>query len=134
LAVATKILHKKRPGLIPIFDDVVANQHYAPMVPNDPSRTWGDYAIELTRLVQKDMLGAESELRDLEGTLRDRGAPLTPCRILNALTWVTKLGYENWIIEQAGIARAIRKMPLERDRKNGVEEYVHRVMKLYGEE
>ena len=101
LSVSTKILHKKRPGLIPIFDSVVAGQYYPRWCPNVRGQTWGDYALALIKLVQKDMHGAASELRDLRSELAERGAPMTPCRILNALTWIVRAGNEEWIVKQA---------------------------------
>jgi len=87
LSVATKILHKKRPGLIPVFDSVVEGHYWPRWCPTVKGRSWGDYAVALTRLVHKDMLSVASELRDLRCALREAGKPLTGCRILDALMW-----------------------------------------------
>lgn len=101
LSVSTKILHKKRPSLIPIFDSVVESQYYPQWCPPVPGRLWGDYAVALMKLVHKDMLSVAGELRDLQRELEEKGTPLTPCRILNALVWIVKAGNEEWIVEQA---------------------------------
>jgi hypothetical protein len=133
LAVSTKILHKKRPGLIHIFDSVV-KKHYARLCPSVSERTWGDYAIALTRLVHKDMLSVASELRDLEGELKENHTPLTPCRILNALIWIVKSRNEKWIVEQAAKEKAIRQLSLDFSSNEKVVEYVGKVMELIGNE
>jgi hypothetical protein len=97
LAVATKILHKKRPGIIPIFDSKVA-EHYSPHCSlNAKDCTWGDYVIALTRLVHKDMLSVASELRELRKAAKDNGTPLTGCRILNVLIWAVQSGNDSWL-------------------------------------
>ena len=101
VVVSTKILHKKRQGLIPIFDSFVEKQYWPRWCSSDPNRTWGEYAIALTRLVHRDMLSVANELRDLQGELQERGTPLTACRILNALTWIVKAGNEDWIVKEA---------------------------------
>jgi hypothetical protein len=91
LAVATKILHKKRPGLVPIFDGYVERQ-YKRAVPQEERwrrAGWGRYCLALTRLVHRDMLNARQTLVQLSTELADNGTPMTPCRILNALTWKT---------------------------------------------
>jgi hypothetical protein len=101
LSTSTKILHKKRPGLIPILDSVVQSQYYLQWCPSFRGRHHGDYAIVLLQVVHKDMLSVASELRDLQSALAERRTPLTPCRILNALTWMAKAENEEWIVEQA---------------------------------
>jgi hypothetical protein len=101
LSVSTKILHKKRPGMLPIFDSVVESQYYPRWCPSVRGRSWGDYAVALLKVVHRDMVSVASELRDLQHELHERGTPLAPCRILNALTWIVKSKNERWIVEQA---------------------------------
>jgi hypothetical protein len=60
LSVSTKILHKKRAGLIPIFDSEVESQYYPRWCPSVPGRLWGDYALALIKVVHKDMLSVAS--------------------------------------------------------------------------
>jgi hypothetical protein len=67
---------------------VTVEAHYYPKwCPHVPGRSRGDYAIAVTRLVHRDLLGVASELRDLRCALRRKGTPMTGCRILNALMW-----------------------------------------------
>jgi hypothetical protein len=129
LGVATKILHKKRPGLIPILDSVVSD-HYAHLVPSNPNRTWGDYAIAVTELVHKDMAVAGTELLELRDELSANNTPMTPCRILNALTWIVKQNLEKWILRQSSLLERKRKVPLDFSTSEKVQEYVEKVMEL----
>ncbi|MDR3635988.1 MAG: DUF6308 family protein [Isosphaeraceae bacterium] len=103
LSAATKILHKKRPGLIPILDTVVEAHYFPKWCQPTPGRGWGDYGVSLIRVFHQDMLSVAVELRDLEYELEDAGTPLTPCRILNVLMWIAGVGsgYEEWIVQEA---------------------------------
>jgi hypothetical protein len=103
LSSATKILHKKRPGLIPVLDTVVEAQYFPKWCQPVPGRGWGDYAVGLIRVFHLDMLSVALELRELEYELEAAGTPLTPCRILNVLMWIARVGsgYEEWIVPEA---------------------------------
>ncbi len=92
LGVSTKILHKKRPGLIPIFDSVVVG-HYRRLCPCPwAASDWGVVAVALTRIVHRDMLSVAGKLRELGEELATNGTPMAACRILNVLTWAEKTG------------------------------------------
>ena len=97
LAVATKILHKKRPGLIAIFDSVVEGHYHPRWCPTVTARSWGDYAVALTRLVHKDMLSIDAELQELRCLVGEKGTPMTGCRIFNALMWAVLSKNEGWL-------------------------------------
>lgn len=94
LAVATKILHKKRPGLIPIFDRVVQDHYWPYLTPayRHDSCSWGQYAIGLTHLVRADLHSVHDEIQELREALDENHTPLTGCRILNALMWAVRSG------------------------------------------
>jgi hypothetical protein len=86
LARQTKVLHKKRPALIPILDSVVAT--YLRRV--DGLRRTGDPAREAVELIQsfKRELDANlPALRALQGELRRRDIDLTECRLLDLFLW-----------------------------------------------
>jgi len=100
LAVGTKILHKKRPGLIPLLDRFVQSHYYPRWSPNASKPNWGSYAVDLIKMVHKDMVGVGKELRDLQSELLENKTPLTPCRILNVLTWIVKSGNESRIVKE----------------------------------
>jgi hypothetical protein len=100
LSVSTKILHKKRPGLIPILNRFVEAHYYPRWYSHHAKATWGSYAVDLINMVHEDMLSVGGELRDLERELQNTKTPLTPCRILNVLTWIVKTGNEGRISDQ----------------------------------
>ena len=88
LGSATKILHKKRPALIPIFDSRV-HGYYCTRLPR-PRRCGktGEHFLRLTRLFHADMLSVAQELRDLREQFTRLQKPLTASRILDHLIWV----------------------------------------------
>lgn len=90
LAKTAKIIHKKRPGLIPVLDSVVECHYWPRWVPSVPGRRWGDYAIALIRTFHRDMHSVAGELREMRDQAGERGTPLTPCRILDILIWSVK--------------------------------------------
>jgi hypothetical protein len=96
LSVATKILHKKRPGLIPILDSVVEGHYWPRWCPTERGRSWGDYAIALTRLIHRDIVSVAGELQEFRCALRERGTPLSGCRILDVLMWAVLSGNETY--------------------------------------
>jgi hypothetical protein len=89
LASATKILHKKRPALIPIFDSRVhgyyCRRKYC-------SIKTGNHFIELTLSFHADLLSVEGELRELHQRFAQIGKPLTHSRILDHLIWIQRAG------------------------------------------
>jgi len=103
LAVATKILHKKRPGLIPIFDSYVEGHYWdSPLLtPTYRHASWGRYAIGLMRMVRADLDSVHDEIQELRETLEENHTPLTGCRILNALMWAVLSGNDHWLRELA---------------------------------
>jgi len=91
LSVSTKILHKKRPYLIPIFDSWVESQYYR-LIPGHSNMEYGEYCNAMVRLVHEDMISVKQELLDLCKMLKKNGTPMTPLRVLNAMTWAVRSG------------------------------------------
>jgi Family of unknown function (DUF6308) len=86
-AVVTKVLHIKRPRLIPVMDSVVIGQVGARV--SDDVATWVA-AIGLVRAVGRVNL---AELRAVRDHLRAKGiADRSLIRILDALLWVSSTG------------------------------------------
>ena len=88
LAVASKILHKKRPSLIPMMDDVIrryCEQAY-------PSYAWspkcGPLSGQLMQHFRQDLIAAQLELQALASRLGAAGYPLTLVRLLEMLVWI----------------------------------------------
>lgn len=90
LAVASKILHKKRPSLIPIMDYVI-RRYYEQTY---PSYAWspkcGPLSGQLMRHFRQDLVAVQSQLQALASHLRAAGNPLTLVRLLEMLIWIEK--------------------------------------------
>ena len=110
-AVATKILHRKRRGAMPMLDSVLLN-HYTGGAPGSdtPARFYckpsaRKNAIEVLSLVRDDLLGAAAELTALQQALTEAGFPVTRVRIIDALLWTE--------YEARGVYRAVDPEPEE---------------------
>ena len=82
----TKVLHKKRPALIPILDSVV--EGYLRSV-YSVRRTGDDagYAVELIRAYKRELDANHAALSLLRAELLNRGIDLTECRLLDLFLW-----------------------------------------------
>jgi Family of unknown function (DUF6308) len=86
--IAAKILHKKRPALIPIIDSRVYGYYHAHVIHRwQRGLSWGQQIAILIVQFHRDMLSVESELRDLSNRVRARGTPLSHVRILDYFLW-----------------------------------------------
>lgn len=86
LARQTKVLHKKRPALIPILDSVL--EKYLRQV--DGLQRSGDQAhdaVELIRSYKRELDSALPALQPLREELHRRGIDLTECRLLDLFLW-----------------------------------------------
>lgn len=86
LARQTKVLHKKRPALIPILDSILAT--YLRRV--DRLRPTSDTAadtVALIRSYKRELDATLPELRALQQELRRRDVDLTECRLLDLFLW-----------------------------------------------
>jgi len=98
--VATKVLHRKRPMLIPILDNVVL-AHYLGTTPSRlPAKTQdahraADAAIEVLARFRTDLRAVRPEIEALESFLATHGYRLSLVRILEILLWtqVEQQGY-----------------------------------------
>ena len=83
---ATKVLHKKRPALLPILDSVV--EQYLRKVEQLPRR--GDFVaggLDLIRAYKRELDANAEALHALRAELQIRGADLTECRLLDLFLW-----------------------------------------------
>jgi hypothetical protein len=85
----TKVLHRKRPALIPMLDSVV--QAY--LATDDPgtrsSGSFGERATALVRSYKRDLDRNRSVLHELQRELASREYRLTEVRILDLVIWST---------------------------------------------
>jgi hypothetical protein len=83
----TKALHRKRPALIPMLDNVV--QAY--LTRDDPGTcspgSFGERATALVRSYKRDLDRNRSVLHELQRELASREYRLTEVRILDLLIW-----------------------------------------------
>lgn len=95
LSTATKVLHRKRPGLVPVLDTVVAAYYLERS--NRPELVGKIYesnkpasleaAPILLSSLQDDLIGSRSELEDLVKQLLTTGFEMTSLRALDILLW-----------------------------------------------
>jgi hypothetical protein len=91
--VATKVLHRKRPSLIPMLDSVVIN-YYADALGRpelkgrkEDKRRAADVAVVTLQAFRSDLLAAADALSALVTRLAARGFPITDVRALEVLIW-----------------------------------------------
>ena len=87
-AVATKVLHKKRPALIPIYDRVVG-EYFRPHI---DARVWqrggAAFLIQYMQLFRQELLTHEHEIDRLCALAAEQGWLITPVRMLEVLIWI----------------------------------------------
>jgi hypothetical protein len=86
LARATKVLHKKRPALIPILDSVL--ETYLRRI--DGLRRAGDFAADAVELIasyKRELDASLPTLQALQAKLRNRGVELSEVRLLDLFLW-----------------------------------------------
>ena len=97
LAKATKVLHLKRPKLIPILDSYVMsfllNIDVRNFIPKDRLLKLGVQAIEIVRM---DLINNREEFAILQRKLHDLPIPLEKVRLYDILCWTT----EKWDIRE----------------------------------
>ena len=85
LSKTTKVLHPKRPALIPMLDSVV--QSYLTDDDLGAAAPFGERAVELVRAYKGDLDRNHQPLRAIEREVARRGHDLTAVRILDLLIW-----------------------------------------------
>lgn len=90
-----KILHRKRPGLVPLYDEQVRRTYQvgerAPL-PVVPGRTWAEFMTQLAGCIRDD-LNRELGFWDELTTLRPVDGPaVSRLRVLDIVAW--RLGVE----------------------------------------
>jgi hypothetical protein len=103
LARATKVLHKKRPALVPILDEVVVG--YLEGVEGTPLVKLGSLAetgTGLTRAYHRELQLALPVLAWVREELAGRGFQLTECRLLDIYLWAYSGTYEPLWLHRGG--------------------------------
>lgn len=93
-SLIAKVLHRKRPALVPLFDSKVRvfyqHEHCVPPAPKD-GRSWREYMQVLVRAMQYDLRDNAEEFRRLCTLVPHGGPPLTPLRILDIVVWMSSV-------------------------------------------
>ena len=94
LPVATKVLHRKRPGWLPMLDNVILFAYLEALGRSGmKARTQeGEKAagvgVFVMNAFRKDLEAAEDEVGAIGVVLRGVGTPMTPVRILEVALWM----------------------------------------------
>ncbi|AEH10359.1 MULTISPECIES: DUF6308 family protein [Protofrankia] len=91
-SLIAKVLHRKRPALVPLFDSKVRifyqHERCIPPSPRD-GRSWREYMQLLVRAMQYDLKENADEFHRLSALVPRNGPPLTPLRILDIVVWMS---------------------------------------------
>jgi hypothetical protein len=96
LAGATKLLYPFRPALLAVLDSVVENYYwYATSIGDEASfrrleaaNTWGEYVLELLRLLREDVFAARKQIDDvLAANAGEDFAGASRVRVVESLIW-----------------------------------------------
>jgi hypothetical protein len=88
--ILSKVLHRKRPDLVPLYDSRIFESYTAPgAIPRAAHRTWREFMQLLCTQMREDLRTEGEAFDELVGVAGDAGALLTRLRILDILVWRT---------------------------------------------
>jgi hypothetical protein len=89
--IVSKVLHRKRPDLIPIYDSRILAAYTAPgaIESQAQERTWVAFLTVLCQQMRADLQRESVRFAELETFCAARGASITRLRILDILVWMT---------------------------------------------
>ncbi len=87
--IVSKVLHRKRPDLVPIYDSRIFEAYTAPGVISRYERSWQDFIALLCSQMREDLRGEAEAFAELQEAAAGVGAELTRLRILDILVWRT---------------------------------------------
>jgi hypothetical protein len=93
-SLLAKVLHRKRPGLVPLFDSKVQifYQHEACVPPAPPGgRTVREFMGLLIRAMRQDLRDNADEFEALCRLAPAGGPTVTPLRVLDIVVWMSSL-------------------------------------------
>jgi hypothetical protein len=86
--IVSKVLHRKRPDLVPLYDSRIFEAYTAPgALPRRTDRAWADFIADLCRQMRTDLRQEEKAFDELVRVAGGEGADLTRLRILDILVW-----------------------------------------------
>jgi hypothetical protein len=88
--IISKVLHRKRPDLVPLYDSRIFESYTAPgCIERSVHRSWREFMALLCGQMRDDLQAETAAFDDLVGIAGDAGALLTRLRILDILVWRT---------------------------------------------
>lgn len=88
--IISKVLHRKRPDLVPLYDSRIYESYTAPgALPRSQHRSWQEFMGLLCRQMRADLQAEADGFRALQQVAAETGASLTRLRILDVLVWRT---------------------------------------------
>ena len=88
--IVSKVLHRKRPDLVPLYDSRIdAGYRTSGKLPTDPHGSWVEFMGVLCTLMRDDLQRESANFDALLSLAKERGAELTPLRVLDILVWMT---------------------------------------------
>jgi hypothetical protein len=88
--IISKVLHRKRPDLVPLYDSRIFESYTAPgALERSTHRTWREFMALLCQQMRADLQTQSAAFDELVGVAGDAGALLTRLRILDILVWRT---------------------------------------------
>lgn len=87
-----KVLHRKRPGLIPVWDSRVFTfyRDAGCVLVTRGEHSWEDYLRQLTRAMREDLQTNREAFAELTGLAPAGGPVLTPLRALDVVVWMSQ--------------------------------------------
>ena len=88
--IISKVLHRKRPDLVPLYDSRIFESYTAPgAIERSTHRSWREFMSLLCHQMRADLQAEAAAFDELIGVAGDAGALLTRLRILDILVWRT---------------------------------------------
>jgi hypothetical protein len=88
--IVSKVLHRKRPELVPIYDSRIFEAYTATgVIPRATDRSWQQFMALLCTQMRDDLQAEAPAFAALERLAADQGTPVTRLRILDILVWRT---------------------------------------------
>ncbi len=88
--ILSKVLHRKRPDLVPLYDSRIWTAYTAPgALVRSGKRSWVDFMTLLCAQMRADLQAESTEFARLVTVATGHGATLTPLRLLDILVWMS---------------------------------------------
>ena len=86
--IVSKVLHRKRPDLVPIYDSRIFEAYTAPgVLARSTDRSWQEFMALLCTQMRDDLQAEADAFLELQRIAADAGAELTQLRVLDVLVW-----------------------------------------------